>query len=239
MGPDVPAAREEPLPRIRRVIADRMMASLRESAQLTTVMEADVTTLTRYRRAWKQAFQQRHGVALTYLPFFAHAAVQALRDHEVINARLNLDSGTVHYNLVQHLGVAVDTERGLLVPVIPDAGSMSVAELALAIADVADRARTRRISPDELSGGTFTVSNTGSRGALFDTPIINQPQVAILGIGAVVQRPAVVDGEIEVRDLCHLALTYDHRLVDGADASRYLATVRSRLETLDLPPLND
>jgi pyruvate dehydrogenase E2 component (dihydrolipoamide acetyltransferase) len=224
----------QPLSRLRRVIAERMVESLQVSAQLTTVVEVDVTRIAALRDRVKGEFQAREGVKLTFLPFFAKAAVEALAAYPALNASLDLAAGTVTYHGEVNLGVAVDTDRGLLVPVVRDAGDLSVAGLARRITDLADRTRTNKVSPDELSGGTFTLTNTGSRGALFDTPIVNQPQVAILGTGSVVKRPIVIsDGGsdvIAIRSMVYLALTYDHRLVDGADAARFLTAVRSRLE---------
>jgi pyruvate dehydrogenase E2 component (dihydrolipoamide acetyltransferase) len=219
--------------RPRQVIAQRMVESLRVSAQLTTVAEADVTAIARLRNRAKGDFEAREGVKLSFLPFFALAAVEALKVHPKLNAVI--DGDQVTYHDAEHLGVAVDTERGLMVPVIHNAGDLNIAGLARKISDLAERTRSGRVGPDELAGGTFTLTNTGSRGALFDTPIINQPQVAILGTGTVVKRPVVVEdpalGEvITVRSMVYLALTYDHRLVDGADAARYLATVKDRLE---------
>ena len=225
----------EKLSRLRKTIATRMVESLQISAQLTTVVEVDVTEIARLRNRHKAAFAEREGVKLSFLPFFAKAAVEALKAYPQVNASLDIEAGTVTYPAREHLGIAVDTERGLLVPVIKDAGDLSIAGLARKIADVADRTRNNKIVPDELSGGTFTLTNTGSRGALFDTPIINQPQVAILGTGVVVKRPIVIDdpniGEsIAVRNMVYLALTYDHRIVDGADAARFLTTIKERLE---------
>jgi pyruvate dehydrogenase E2 component (dihydrolipoyllysine-residue acetyltransferase) len=219
--------------RLRQVIAQRMVESLHVSAQLTTVVEADVTAIARLRERAKGDFEAREGVKLSFLPFFALAAVEALKMHPRLNAVI--DGDQVTYHDAEHLGIAVDTERGLTVPVIHNAGDLNIGGLARKIADLAQRTRSGQVSPDELAGGTFTLTNTGSRGALFDTPIINQPQVAILGTGSVVKRPVVVDdpalGEvIAVRSMVYLALTYDHRLVDGADAARFLATVASRLE---------
>jgi pyruvate dehydrogenase E2 component (dihydrolipoamide acetyltransferase) len=219
--------------RPRQVIAQRMVESLHVSAQLTTVMEADVTAIARLRDRAKADFEAREGVKLTFLPFFALAAVEALKTHPKLNAVI--DGNQVTYHDAEHLGMAVDTERGLMVPVIHNAGDLNIGGLARKIADLAQRTRSGRVGPDELAGGTFTLTNTGSRGALFDTPIINQPQVAILGTGTVVKRPVVVTdpalGEvIAVRSMVYLALTYDHRLVDGADAARYLTTVKNRLE---------
>jgi 2-oxoglutarate dehydrogenase E2 component (dihydrolipoamide succinyltransferase) len=227
--------RTEKLSRLRTVIARRMVESLQVSAQLTTVVEADVTAIARLRDRAKRDFEAREGVKLSFLPFFAKAAVEALKAHPAVNSSIDLEAGTVTYHDAENLGVAVDTERGLLVPVIRDAGDLSIGGLARKIADLAERTRTNKVTPDELGGGTFTLTNTGSRGALFDTPIINQPQVAILGVGTVVKRPVVVQdpglGEvIAVRSMVYLALTYDHRIVDGADAARFLGTVKQRLE---------
>ncbi|MDX6310086.1 MAG: hypothetical protein QOI06_3132 [Nocardioidaceae bacterium] len=225
----------EKLSRLRKVIASRMLESLQTSAQLTTVVEVDVTAISRLRNRVKAGFEQREGVKLSFLPFFAKAAIDALKTYPQVNASINTDEGTVTYHDGEHLGVAVDTERGLLVPVIKNAGDLSIAGIARKIQDLAARTREGQVSPDELSGGTFTLTNTGSRGALFDTPIINQPQVAILGTGTVVKRPVVIDdpnlGEtIAVRQMVYLALTYDHRLVDGADAARFLMAIKQRLE---------
>jgi pyruvate dehydrogenase E2 component (dihydrolipoamide acetyltransferase) len=221
------------LTRPRQVIAQRMVESLQVSAQLTTVVEVDVTAIARLRELAKRDFEAREGVKLSFLPFFALAAVEALKVHPKLNAVL--DGDQVTYHDAEHLGIAVDTERGLMVPVIHNAGDLNIGGLARKIGDLAQRTRSGQVSPDELAGGTFTLTNTGSRGALFDTPIINQPQVAILGTGTVVKRAVVVDdpalGEvIAVRSMVYLALTYDHRLVDGADAARYLVTVKNRLE---------
>ncbi|HLX46712.1 MAG TPA: 2-oxoglutarate dehydrogenase, E2 component, dihydrolipoamide succinyltransferase [Streptosporangiaceae bacterium] len=225
----------ERISRLRQVIAQRMVESLQTSAQLTTVAEADVTGIARLRERAKADFEAREGVRLSFLPFFALATVEALKIHPKLNAVLDTQAGQVTYHDAEHLGVAVDTDRGLLVPVIRNAGDLNIGGLARKIADLAQRTRNGQVSPDELAGGTFTLTNTGSRGALFDTPIINQPQVAILGTGTVVKRPVVVEdptlGEvIAVRSMVYLALTYDHRLIDGADAARFLATVRNRLE---------
>ncbi len=225
----------ERMSRLRQVIAQRMVDSLHTSAQLTTVIEADVTKIARLRERARADFEKREGVKLTFLPFFALAALEALKMHRKLNALIDTERGEVTYYDVEHLGIAVDTERGLLVPVIRNAGDLNIGGLARKIDDLARRTRSGQVSPDELSGGTFTLTNTGSRGAIFDTPIINQPQVAILGTGAVVKRPVVLEdpdlGEvIAVRSIVYLALTYDHRLVDGADAARFLATVQVRLE---------
>ncbi len=221
--------------RLRRVIAERMVESLQTSAQLTTVVEADVTRVAAVRARNKAAFSAREGLNLSFMPFFAKAIIEALRTYPMVNASMDQAAGTVTYNDAIHMGIAVDTERGLLVPVIRDAQNLNIPGLARRIADVAERTRTNKVSPDELSGGTFTLTNTGSRGALFDTPIINQPQVAILGTGAIVRRPVVIRDEtgadaIAIRSMIYLALTYDHRLVDGADAARFLTAIRTRLE---------
>ncbi len=223
------------MPRPRQVIAQRMVESLQTSAQLTTVVEADVTAIARLRERAKRDFEAREGVKLSFLPFFALAAVEALKAYPMVNAVIDMANSEVTYHDAEHLGMAVDTERGLMVPVIHNAGDLNLGGVARKIADLAARTRSGQVSPDELSGGTFTLTNTGSRGALFDTPIINQPQVAILGTGTVVKRPVVVEdpalGEvIAVRSMVYLALTYDHRLVDGADAARFLSMVKERLE---------
>jgi pyruvate dehydrogenase E2 component (dihydrolipoamide acetyltransferase) len=225
----------ERMSRARQLIARRMVESLQISAQLTTVVEADVTAITRLRQRAKADFEAREGVKLSYLPFFALATLEALKVHPKLNAALNTEAGQIIYHDAEHLGIAVDTERGLMVPVIRNAGDLNIGGLARKIADLAARTRAGQVSPDELAGGTFTLTNTGSRGALFDTPIINQPQVAILGTGTVVKRPVVMEdpalGEvITVRSMVYLALTYDHRLIDGADAARFLTTVKDRLE---------
>ena len=227
--------RTEKMPRLRKVIAERLVESLQTSAQLTTVIEVDVSLIASLRNRVKNEFEAREGVKLTFLPFFCKAAVEALKQYPQVNASINMDEGTITYHDSENLGIAVDTERGLLVPVIQRAGDLNIAGLARHIADVAERTRTNKVSPDELSGGTFTVTNTGSRGALFDTPIINLPQVAILGTGAVVKRPIVVTDAtgqdvIAIRSMVYLALSYDHRIIDGADAARFLGTMRQRLE---------
>ena len=225
----------EKMSRLRRTIATRMVASLQTSAQLTTVVEVDVTRIARLRNRVKNDFAAREGVKLSFLPFFAKAVVEALKSHPTLNSQINSETNEVTYFDTENLAIAVDTEKGLIVPVIKGAGDLNIAGLAKRIADLAARTRSNKIGPDELSGGTFTLTNTGSRGALFDTPIINQPQVAILGTGAVVKRPVVIDdadlGEtITVRHMVYLALTYDHRVVDGSDAARFLVDVKGRLE---------
>jgi 2-oxoglutarate dehydrogenase E2 component (dihydrolipoamide succinyltransferase) len=219
--------------RLRKVIAARMVESLQVSAQLTTVIEVDVTKIARLRDRSKATFEAREGVKLSFLPFFAVAVCEALKQHPVLNSSVEGDQ--IIYHGTEHLGVAVDTERGLLVPVIHNAGDLNMGGIARKIADLAARTRDNKVTPDELGGGTFTLTNTGSRGALFDTPIINQPQVAILGLGAVVKRPMVVKGEdggetIAIRSMVYLGLSYDHRVVDGADAARFLVTLKERLE---------
>ena len=219
--------------RLRKVIAARMVESLQVSAQLTTVIEVDVTKIARLRDRAKASFEAREGVKLSFLPFFAVAVCEALKQHPVLNSSVEGDQITYHG--AEHLGVAVDTERGLLVPVIANAGDLNMGGIARKISDLAARTRDNKVTPDELGGGTFTLTNTGSRGALFDTPIINQPQVAILGLGAVVKRPMVVRGEdggetIAIRSMVYLGLSYDHRVVDGADAARFLVTLKERLE---------
>jgi pyruvate dehydrogenase E2 component (dihydrolipoamide acetyltransferase) len=233
--PAASGARTEKMTRLRKVIAERMVDSLRVSAQLTTVIEADVTRIAALRARHKASFEAREGVKLSFMPFFAKATVEALKQYPVVNASMDQEAGTVEFHDAIHLGIAVDTERGLLVPVVRDADDLNIAGLGRKIADVAERTRTNKVGPDELSGGTFTLTNTGSRGALFDTPIINQPQVAILGTGAIVRRPVVVTDDtgsdsIAVRSMVFLALTYDHRLVDGADAARFLTALKQRLE---------
>ncbi len=228
--------RVEPMSRTRQLIASRMVESLQTAAQLTTVVEVDVTRIARLREQAKPGFEAREGVRLTFLPFFAVAAIEALKAHPVVNSSIDVNAKTIAYHDAEHLGIAVDTERGLVVPVIHHAGDLNIGGLARKIADLAERTRTNRVSTDELGGGTFTLTNTGGRGALFDTPIINQPQSAILGTGAVERRPVVVkDGDlgetIAVRSMVYLALSYDHRIVDGADAARFLTTMKKRLES--------
>ena len=227
--------RIEQTTRLRRIIAERMVQSLHISAQLTSVVEVDVTKIATLRNKVKESFVAREGVKLSFLPFFAKVSVECLKEFPIVNATISADASQITYSDAIHLAVAVDTPRGLLVPVIRDAGDLSIAGLARKIQDVANRTRDNKVTPNELSGGTFTLTNTGSRGALFDTPIINQPQVAILGTGAVVKRPVVVKGsdgndQIAIRQMVYLALTYDHRLVDGADAARFLSSMKLKLE---------
>ncbi|MFI1162971.1 2-oxoglutarate dehydrogenase, E2 component, dihydrolipoamide succinyltransferase [Streptomyces sp. NPDC020801] len=222
------------MPRIRKVIGDNMVKALHEQAQLSSVVEVDVTRLMRLRAKAKDSFAAREGVKLSPMPFFVKAAAQALKAHPVINARINEAEGTITYFDTENVGIAVDSEKGLMTPVIQNAGDLNLAGIAKATADLAGKVRASRITPDELSGATFTISNTGSRGALFDTIIVPPGQVAILGIGATVKRPAVIETEegtvIGVRDMTYLTLSYDHRLVDGADAARYLTAVKAILE---------
>lgn len=228
----------EKMTRIRATIAKRMVESLQVSAQLTATVEVDLTAVSKLRAKEKDAFRAREGVGLSYLPFIAKAAIEALKQFPKVNATIDTEAGTITYADGEHLGVAVDTEKGLMVPVIKEAGDLTVAGLAKKIGDLAARSRSNKVTPDELSGGTFTITNYGSAGTLFDTPIINQPQVAILGTGALVKRPMVVKdpnlGEIiAVRDMMYLSMSYDHRLVDGADAARFLSFVKARLEEGD------
>jgi pyruvate dehydrogenase E2 component (dihydrolipoamide acetyltransferase) len=218
-----------------------MVRSLQTAAQLTTVVEVDLTSVTQARAAARDEFRRRHDAPLTVLAYVAEAAVRALGEHPVLNARIDLEAGTVAYLPHVDLGIAVDTEQGLVVPVVRAAEDLSIGGLARRIAAVAARSRDGSISADELTGGTFTITNTGSRGALFDTPILNLPEVAILGLGAAVRRPVVMagpdgDDRIAVRSMAYLALTYDHRLVDGADAARFLGSVKERLERVDGTP---
>ncbi|GAA0264442.1 2-oxoglutarate dehydrogenase, E2 component, dihydrolipoamide succinyltransferase [Saccharothrix mutabilis subsp. mutabilis] len=223
------------LPRLRQIVAQRTRESLQVSAQLTQVFEVDVTKIARLRGKAKAAFEQREGTKLTFLPFFAKAAVEALKQHPVLNASIDEEKKEVVYHGAEHLGIAIDTERGLLNAVIANAGDLNLAGLSHKINDLASRARANKLTPDELTGGTFSLTNLGSNGALFDTPIIQQPQVGILGVGVVKKRAVVItdengDDTIAIRSMAYLALTYDHRLVDGADAGRFLTTMKNRLE---------
>jgi 2-oxoglutarate dehydrogenase E2 component (dihydrolipoamide succinyltransferase) len=228
----------EKMSRLRKTIARRMVESLQVSAQLTATVEVDLTAISRIRARAKDDFKRREGASLSYLPFITKAAVEALKVFPKVNATIDTEAGEVTYPSAEHIGIAVDTEKGLLVPVIKDAGDLNIAGLAKKIADLAARTRSNKVTPDELSGGTFTITNYGSAGTLMDTPIINQPQVAILGTGALVKRPVVVNdprlGEvIAVRDMMYLSMSYDHRIVDGADAARFLSTLKQRLEEGD------
>ena len=221
--------------RIRQITAKKTRESLQATAQLTQIHEADMTRIVALREKAKAAFAEREGVNLTFLPFIARAVIDALKAHPNVNASYNEDTKEITYYDAEHLGFAVDTEQGLLSPVIHNAGDLSLAGLARAIADIAARARSGDLRPDELSGGTFTITNIGSQGALMDTPILVPPQAAMLGTGAIVKRPRVVVDEtgnesIGVRSVCYLPLTYDHRLIDGADAGRFVTSIRHRLE---------
>jgi pyruvate dehydrogenase E2 component (dihydrolipoamide acetyltransferase) len=221
-----------PMSRLRKVIAERAVISMQASAQLTSVVEVDVTAVAHYRDQVKADFQKKTGVKLSFLPFFALAATEALQAYPIINSTIEGDS--IVYPAQENLAIAVDTERGLLTPVIRDAASLDIAGFAAQIADLAERTRDNKLKPDELAGGTFTLTNTGSRGALFDTPIVFLPQSAILGTGVVVKKPVVVSDAggdaIAIRSMVYLALSYDHRIVDGADAARFLTAVKNRLE---------
>ena len=228
----------EKMSRLRKTIAKRMVESVQVSAQLTATVEVDLTVISRIRARFKDDFKQREGASLSYLPFITKAAVEALKVFPKVNATIDTEAGEITYPDAEHIGIAVDTEKGLLVPVIKDAGDLNIAGLAKKIGDLAARTRQNKVTPDELSGGTFTITNYGSAGTLMDTPIINQPQVAILGTGALVKRPVVIRdsslGEvIAVRDMMYLSMSYDHRLVDGADAARFLSMVKARLEEGD------
>ncbi|MEY2826394.1 MAG: hypothetical protein RLZZ122_758 [Actinomycetota bacterium] len=224
---------KEPMTRLRRVLAERAVASMQQTAQLTSVVEVDVTNVANLRDRTKNDFLAKTGVKLSFMPFFTLAAAEALRAHPKINSSAEGDQ--IVYHDGENISFAVDTERGLLTPVIRNTASLSIAQLAKQIADLADRTRSNQLKPDELSGGTFTVTNTGSRGALFDTPVVFLPQSAILGTGIVTKRPAVVldasgNEAIAIRSMVYLALSYDHRIIDGADATRYLTDVKKRLE---------
>lgn len=249
-APEVPAAplppiepaqergKTEKLSRMRQTIAKHMMNSLASTAQLTTVVEVDVTRIANLRARAKDSFAQREGTKLSFLPFFVKAAVEALKAHPKINSRVNDETNEVTYFDHENVGIAVDSEKGLMVPVIKNCGDLTIAAIARKINELAAKVRDGSISIDEMSGGTFSITNTGSRGALFDTPVVNYPEEAILGLGTIVRRPMVVkDSEgndtIAVRSLVYLALSYDHRLIDGADAARYLTTVKKRLEEGD------
>ena len=228
----------EKLSRMRKVIAERMTESLRVASQLTATVEVDVTAISKLRKIAKDDFKKREGASLSYLPFITKATIEALKAMPVLNASADFEAGTVTYASQENIGIAVDTDRGLMVPVIHDAGDLNLAGLAKRIGDLAARTRAGKVGPDELGGGTFTITNYGSAGTLFDTPIINLPQVAILGTGALVKRPVVVTDAlggdtIAVRDMMYLSLTYDHRLIDGAKAARFLSLIKARLEAGD------
>ena len=237
-APHVPVTSElrgtvEPMSRLRKVLGERAVASMVSSAQLTTVVEVDVTKIAQLRSKVQSEFTAKTGVKLNFMPFFFLAAAEALRAHPKINA--SIDGENIVYHASENISFAVDTERGLLTPVIRDAATLSLGAIAQQIADMAARTRENKLKPDELSGGTFTLTNTGSRGALFDTPVVFLPQSAILGTGVVAKRPVVVTDEngqdsIAIRSMVYLALSYDHRIIDGADASRFLVDVKARLE---------
>jgi 2-oxoglutarate dehydrogenase E2 component (dihydrolipoamide succinyltransferase) len=223
----------EPMSRLRKVLAERAVASMISTAQLTTVVEVDVTSIASMRQQVQPAFVAKTGGKLNFMPFFLLAAAEALKAHPKLNA--SVDGENIVYHPSENISFAVDTEKGLLTPVIRDASTLNLAQIAMQISDLAARTRNNQLKPDELGGGTFTLTNTGSRGALFDTPVVFLPQVAILGTGIVTKRPAVVktaDGSesIAIRSMVYLALSYDHRVVDGADASRFLVDVKTRLE---------
>jgi 2-oxoglutarate dehydrogenase E2 component (dihydrolipoamide succinyltransferase) len=224
----------EPMSRLRKVLAERAVASMVSSAQLTTVVEVDVSKIAEMRKAVQPAFLAATGTKLNFMPFFFLAAAEALRSHPKLNA--SIEGEMINYHPSENISFAVDTERGLLTPVIRDAATLNLAQIATQIADLASRTRENKLKPDEMMGGTFTLTNTGSRGALFDTPVVFLPQVAILGTGVVQKRPVAIttaDGQesIAIRSMVYLALSYDHRLIDGADASRYLVDVKARLES--------
>jgi len=224
-----------PMSRLRKVVAERAVVSMQTMAQLTTVVEIDVTKVASYREQVKGAFQAKTGVKLNFLPFFTLAAAEALRAYPIINATIDGDS--IVYPDHENISIAVDTERGLLTPVLRNAGDLNLAEIAQQVADLAERTRDNKLKPDELAGGTFTVTNTGSRGALFDTPVVFLPQVAILGTGIVAKKAVVVSeagiDAIAIRSTVFFALSYDHRIVDGADAARFLTAIKDRLESGD------
>jgi 2-oxoglutarate dehydrogenase E2 component (dihydrolipoamide succinyltransferase) len=223
----------EPMSRLRKVLAERAVASMNSSAQLTTVVEVDVSKIADMRKAFQPTFLAATGTKLNFMPFFFLATAEALRSHPKLNA--SIEGETINYHPTENISFAVDTERGLLTPVIRDAATLNLAQIAVQIADLASRTRENKLKPDEMMGGTFTLTNTGSRGALFDTPVVFLPQVAILGTGIVQRRPIAIttaDGQesIAIRSMVYLALSYDHRLIDGADASRFLVDVKARLE---------
>ena len=221
--------------RLRKVVAERAVVSMQTSAQLTTVVEVDVTAVATLREGVKADFLKKTGSKLTFLPFFTLAAAEALKAYPIINA--TIDGESIVYPAHENISIAVDTDRGLLTPVIRNASDLNIAQLAGQIADLSERTRDNKLKPDELAGGTFTVTNTGSRGALFDTPVVFLPQSAILGTGIVTKRPvAVTDNGLDaiaIRSVAYLALSYDHRIVDGADAARFLVAVKNRLEAGD------
>ena len=221
-----------PMTRLRKVVAERAVISMQSTAQLTSVVEVDVTRIAELRKRVQSQFVAATGGKLSFMPFFALAATEALKAFPIINA--TVDGDNIVYPGYENVSIAVDTERGLLTPVVKNAGELNIAQYSIAIADVAARTRDNKLQPDELAGGTFTLTNTGSRGALFDTPVVFLPQLAILGTGVVTKRPVVIEAEgqevIAVRSMVYLALSYDHRIIDGADAARFLGAVKERLE---------
>ena len=236
-----PGDRVEPLSRTRKVIAERMLASLQTTAQLTSAVEADVTRLMSVRAEIRDVAKERYGVSVSPLAFIAHATVRALADHPVLNASIDTEAGEVVYHRGIGLGIAVDAPQGLIVPVIRNAEELNPIGLQQRIADLAARARDKRLTPDDLGGGTFTITNTGSRGSLFDTPILNPPEVGILATPSIEKRPVVITSEdgddvFAIRSRTYLCLSYDHRLVDGADAARFLTDLAGRLDTSDWGP---
>lgn len=236
-----PGSRVEPLTRTRSVIAERMLQSMQTTAQLTAAVEADVSHIMAIRRKVRDLTKQRYGVSLSPLAFIAHATVRALADHPVLNASIDMEAGEVTYHSGIGLGIAVDAPQGLIVPVLRDAQHLNPIGLQQRIADIAARARDKKLTPDDLQGGTFTITNTGSRGSLFDTPILNPPEVGILATPAIEKRPVIMTDEdggdrIAIRYRTYLCLSYDHRLVDGADAARFLSDLAARLDSRDWGP---
>jgi 2-oxoglutarate dehydrogenase E2 component (dihydrolipoamide succinyltransferase) len=245
LAPPSPAggagSRTEPLTRMRKVIAQRMHESILTTAQLTSAVEADVTRIMLLRGRIRDAARAQHGVSISPMAFLAHATVRALALHPTLNASIDVEAGTMTLHAGVNLGIAVDAPNGLMVPVIRDAQELGPVSLQQRIADLADRARTRRITPDDLAGGTFTITNTGSRGSLFDTPILNPPEVGILATPAIEKRPVVITDEsgidrIAIRHRTYLCLTYDHRLVDGADAARFLGDLAALVDSDEWGP---
>ena len=226
---EAPKVRVEPMTVMRQKIAEHMILSKKTSAHVTTVHRCDMTAVARMRSRYKEEFQQRYGISLTYLPFVARATAIALRDFPIVNA--SIEGSNILYHSEINLGIAVALENGLIVPVIKNADEKNVIGLQRSIADLAARARSRQLKPDEVQGGTFSITNFGSFGSLFATPVINQPQVAILGVGSVEKAPVVIDDMIAIRSMCYLALTFDHRLIDGALADQFVGKVKSVLES--------
>jgi 2-oxoglutarate dehydrogenase E2 component (dihydrolipoamide succinyltransferase) len=225
---EAPRARVEAMSTMRAKIAEHMIMSKRTSAHVTTVHKTDMTKIAKMRERHKTEFQQRYGYSLTYLPFVIAAAVEAIRAYPIVNA--SIEGNNIIYQNEINIGIAVALENGLIVPVIRNADEKNVTGLQRAIVDLSTRARSRQLKPDEVQGGTFSITNFGSFGSVFATPIINQPQVAILGVGSVEKIPVVVDDAIAIRSVAYLALTFDHRLIDGAVADQYTGKVKSILE---------